>query len=183
MQNRAWCVLQVLSNQEKRVAQHLTSRGVEHYLPLYSERSQWSDRTVTLARPLFPGYVFTRFSTEKKLPIISTPGVVRLLGTEATHTVSEAEMSRIRQGLDGQCVLRPHPSVEAGTKVRILRGAFAGSEGVVCELRRKCSVVITLSATHQCFSLEVDLENIEVLDKPACEADDTTARANMQFAD
>ena len=65
-----WSALQVKTNQEKRVAQHLQIRSVEHYLPVYTERSRWSDRTVTLERPLFPGYLFVRLSGENRLPTI-----------------------------------------------------------------------------------------------------------------
>ena len=40
------------------------------------------------------------------------------------------------------------------------------SEGIVTELRRECKVIISLAATKQCFSLEVDLDEIEILRKP-----------------
>jgi hypothetical protein len=49
----------------------------------------------------------------------------------------------------------------------VLRGVFEGAEGVVTDLRQQCTVVMALSATSRCFSLEVGLENIEVLRKPA----------------
>jgi len=57
MTEHPWRVLHVIANHEKRVVQHLASRSLEHYLPLYSLKSQWSDRTVALERPLFPCYV------------------------------------------------------------------------------------------------------------------------------
>src|ERR1019366_5046267 len=80
MYQSPWHVLHVIANHEKRVAQHLSVRSLEHYVPLYTERSRWTDRSVDLERPLFTGYVFVRFSPESKLSIISTPGVLRLLG-------------------------------------------------------------------------------------------------------
>ena len=49
--------------------------------------------------------------------------------------------------------------------MRVNRGVFEGVEGIVTELRHQCKVVITLAATKQCFSLEVDLDDIEVLRK------------------
>jgi hypothetical protein len=45
-------------------------------------------------------------------------------------------------------------------------GVFAGAEGVVTEFRHQCRVIITLSAVRQCFSLEVALDDLEVLNKP-----------------
>jgi transcription antitermination factor NusG len=160
-----WHVLHVIANHEKRVAQHLTVRGLEHYLPLYTERSHWTDRTVVLERPLFVGYVFVRHSPQTRLSLISTPGVIRLLGDGENETVNAGEIARIRRGLASGCLLRPHPSVDVGTLVRVRSGIFDGVEGVVTEFRRSCRVVIALAAIRQCFSIEVDLQDIEVLRK------------------
>jgi transcription antitermination factor NusG len=156
-----WHVLHVIANHEKRVAQHLAVRSVEHYVPLYRMRSQWSDRSVQLERPLFAGYVFVRFSPRERLSVISTPGVLHLLGDSAGCEVSCAELDRIRQALAGGYTLLPHPWLEVGTRVRVRGGVFDGVEGVVTELRRQCSVIIELAAIRQCFSLEIGIDQVE----------------------
>lgn len=166
MLDSPWRVLHVVANHEKRVARHLTARSHEHYLPLYAVRSKWTDRVVDLERPLFAGYVFVRFQLESRLSVVSTPGVLHLLGGGAGEVVSVAEIERIRDGLASGCILRPHPAVSIGELVHVHRGVFAGVEGIVAELRQQCKVIITLAATKQCFSLEVDLDDIEVLRKP-----------------
>jgi transcription antitermination factor NusG len=167
MQSDAWFVLHVMSKHEKRVAQHLTARAVEYYLPLYAERSRWSDRTVQLDRPLFPGYVFVRNLNGSRIPVISTPGVLRLLGTNDCDTVSAGEIDRIREALARGYVLRPHPNLCVGMRVRLVRGMFEGVVGVVSELRRKSTVVIMLSAVEQSFSLEADFSDFEVIHETA----------------
>jgi len=68
-----WHVLHVISNHEKLVAQHLAVRFVEHYLPVYTERVKWTDRTVVAERPLFTGYVFVRFQPEAESPSSPLP--------------------------------------------------------------------------------------------------------------
>lgn len=158
-----WHVLHVSANQEKKAAQHLSIRAIEHYLPLYTERSRWSDRTVKLERPLFSGYVFVRFSPESRISVISTPGVIRILGNGSTDTVSSEELDRIRAGLASGYLLRPHPNVDIGTRVRVRSGVFEGAHGVVTELRQRCRVVLELAAVRQSFSLEVGWEDIEIL--------------------
>lgn len=163
-----WRVLHVISNHEKRVAQHLYARALECYLPLYHQRSRWTDRVVSLERPLFAGYVFVRrFAPEATLSVISIPGVLRLLGESERDTLSEAEIARIREGLASGCILRPHPGLALGSVVRVLRGVFEGAEGVVTDFRRQCKVVMALSATGQLFSLEVEVQDLEVLRRPA----------------
>ena len=158
-----WHVLHVTANHEKRVVHHLNARAVEHYLPLYTERSQWTDRTVQLERPLFAGYVFVRFSPRQKLSILSVPGVLHLLGGPGSPPVSAEEIERIRAALAQGYLLRPHPGLEIGKHVRVRGGIFDGVNGVITELRRECKVIIALSGAPQYFSLEIGIEQIELL--------------------
>jgi transcription antitermination factor NusG len=163
MRTNPWHVLHVNSNHEKRVAQHLIVRSIEHYLPLYTERVKWTDRTVVAERPLFTGYVFARFAPQSRITVISTPGVLRLLGDEERDLVTGEELDKIREGLSTGLLLRPHGCFEVGTRVRVRDGVFAGVEGVVTEFRHRCRVIITLSGVRQCFSLEVEQNGLEVL--------------------
>lgn len=160
-----WRVLHVIANHEKRVAQHLTAHSIEHYLPLYPDRSRWTDRWVTVERPLFTGYIFVRFS-QARLAAISTPGVIHLLGDNIRQTVNPEEIEKIRAALARGCPLRPHPAVDVGTLVRVRRGIFENAVGVATELRRQCKVVIALSGSGQCFALEVDLDDVDMLQTP-----------------
>ena len=117
----------MISNHEKRVTQHLVVRSVEHYLPLFTERVKWTDRTVVTERPLFSGYVFARFSPQSRISVISTPGVLRLLGDGERDMVRDEELTEIRDGLASGLLLRPHPSVSVGTRLRVRDGVFAGA--------------------------------------------------------
>ena len=163
MDQRPWHVLQVVTNHEKKVANHLAVRSLEHYLPLYTERSNWTDRRVILERPLFLGYVFVRFEPQSRKAALSVPGVLRLLGGSHGEMVSSEELERIREGLAKGCILRPHPNVSVGTPVRVQKGVFEGAEGVVMEFRRSCRVVISISALNQSFSLELAPEDVQVI--------------------
>jgi len=167
MHSNPWSVLHVISNHEKRVAKHLVVRSVEHYLPLYPERVKWTDRTVVAERPLFSGYMFVRFSTETRLPVVSTPGVLRVLGDGERDIVSSTELEKIRAGLASGLLLRPTPAVAVGTRVRVRSGIFSGTEGAVVELRHQCRVVIALAAVRQYFSLELNIDDLDVLTVPA----------------
>jgi transcription antitermination factor NusG len=161
MQENPWNVLHVTANHEKRVVQHLDNRAIENYLPLYRERSHWTDRSVQLQRPLFAGYVFVRFSPQQKLSVVSIPGVLHLLGGSGCHTVSCEELERIRVGLASGYVLRPHPGIAVGTNVRVRGGVFDGVCGVVRELRRECKVILALFPVPGCFSLEIGMEHLD----------------------
>ncbi len=177
MEQVPWHVLHVLSNREKRVVQHLAVRGVEHYLPLYRERVKWSDRTVVTERPLFPGYIFARFTPHTRIAAIAAPGVVRSLGDQEGDLICCDVLDKIREGLANGYLLRPHPGVAVGTRVRVRGCFFEGVEGIVTEFRQQCKVIIALSAVQQSFSLEVELSDVEVVKKSMTRASlVTTAR-------
>jgi transcription antitermination factor NusG len=182
LQESPWHVLHVRSNFERRVAQHLAVRVVEHYLPLYCERVKWTDRTVVTERPLFSGYVFARFRPDSRITVISIPGVVRSLGDEEGNLVSCAELDKIREGLSKGLPLRPHPNAFVGARVRIRCGIFEGVEGIVTEFRQQCKVILSLAAVQQSFSLEVDLGDIEMLKKPVVRHDPAISNAYRNWA-
>lgn len=179
MHDSRWQGVHVVASHEKRVAQHFASRGVDYYLPLYRERSRRTDRVALLERPLFVGYIFVRPFMADRLSIISSPGVLRLLGNGTEQTLSERELKAIQEGLAKGYILRPHPAVAVGTPVRVRRGIFDGVTGIVTELRRKCKVVIRMAAVEQCFSLELSCEELEVLGSPVSEPAPGLATAKL----
>jgi transcription antitermination factor NusG len=170
MPETSWWVLHVNSNHEKRVVQHLVARSIDCYLPLYSEHRRWTDRNVVVQRPLFAGYVFTRFTPQEHISVISTPGVFRVLGDAAHHRVSTDEMAKIQAGLAAGLSLRPHAGVPIGTRVRVCNGIFTGAYGVVKELRHPCRVVLSVVGVQQFFSLEVQMDDLEIVREPVARA-------------
>ncbi len=106
---------------------------------------------------------------QNRIAVLSTPGVLRVLGDQESDLVSDEELTKIRHGLEIGMPLRPHPGVALGTQVRVCSGVFAGVEGRVTELRRQCKVIVTLAAVRQFFSLEVGIDDLFVLKQPASE--------------
>src|SRR6267378_327195 len=62
-----WYAAYTSANHEKRVAEQLGVREVEHFLPLYESVRRWKDRRVTLQLPLFPGYIFVHMALRDRL--------------------------------------------------------------------------------------------------------------------
>jgi transcription antitermination factor NusG len=56
--NKGWHLLYTSSKQEKKVAEQLAARNINHYLPIVKTTRKWSDRIKTLNAPLFPSYLF-----------------------------------------------------------------------------------------------------------------------------
>lgn len=153
-----WYVLFVRSNQEKRVAQHLTDRSIQHFLPALDSVRQWRDRKVILSRPLFAGYVFVRLPLVERLKVLVVPSVVNLVGTaSAPSVVSDEEIQWIRCAVEhGKAEPHTYQTLKIGLWVVIKAGAMAGMEGILIRMQNNTRVLIALNSISRAFTVEVD---------------------------
>jgi len=153
-----WFAVYTASRHEKRVEQHLGSREIEHYLPLYRSRRKWSDGSkVTLDLPLFPGYIFVHIKSTERVRVLEVPGVLSIVGGVARKPtpLPDSEIDALRSGLPGRSA-EPHPVLKAGERARICRGAFSGMEGVVVRKANSLRVVLTMDLIMQSIAVEVE---------------------------
>jgi hypothetical protein len=75
-----WYALYTRHQHEKTVAELLTVKGFDTFLPLYTAAHCWKDRVKQLSLPLFPCYVFLRGPLERWLPVLTTPGIHTVVG-------------------------------------------------------------------------------------------------------
>ena len=61
-----WYAVYTKPRWEKKVAERLLEKGIDHYCPLNKVIRQWSDRKKAILEPIFKGYVFVR-TPEKKV--------------------------------------------------------------------------------------------------------------------
>lgn len=161
-----WFAVYTNCRHEKRVAQHLRQREIEHYLPLYRTLRRWRDGSrVTLDLPLFPGYLFVRIQRADRAGVLSVPGAVAVVGGTKREPapVEAAAIEALRKGLLERAV-EPHPLLTVGQSARICSGAFAGMEGVVQRKKNGLRVVLTLRQIMQSIAVEVDETDLEPLE-------------------
>lgn len=151
-----WYVLFVRSNQEKKVAEALRGRDVEHFLPCYKSLRQWKDRRVMLDIPLFPGYVFFHLSLAERTKALTVPNVVSLVGTRnQPSAISEEEIAWIRLGIEhGKA--EPYPYLKLGQRVLVTDGVMCGMEGILVRRRNNTRVVVSLDSIARSFVVEID---------------------------
>src|SRR5580704_16407215 len=115
-----WYAVYTSANHEKRVAEQLSVRNGEYFLPLYESVRRWKDRRVTLQMPLFPGYVFVRMALRDRLPVQQIPGVARLVGFDGTPAaLPDEEIDALRTSLESGVRAEPHPYLTVGRHVRL----------------------------------------------------------------
>jgi len=152
-----WYALQVRTRYERVVADHLTGRGFEWFLPLRKDRKRWSDRMKEIESPLFPGYLFCRFDTQNRLPILQTPGVVQIVGyNRQPISVDELEIAAIQTLVAAGVPNQPCSFVEIGDRVRIESGPLRGLEGILVESRGKHKFVLSVSLLQRSVAVEID---------------------------
>src|SRR5580658_6142018 len=91
--NEQWFALYVRSHFERTTEQCLKGKGYRAFSPFYQTFRKRTNRTAKLELPLFPGYVFCCFDSNKRLPILTTPGIVHIVG--AGNIPEPVELSEI----------------------------------------------------------------------------------------
>lgn len=152
-----WFALQTKLRYEGFVAKHLQGRGFEPFLPVYTCRRHWSDRVKELEQPLFPGYLFCRFDPAKRLPILTTPGLLQVVGTGKTPTpVDEQEIAVVQKIIQTGLPRQPWPFLKAGQTVRINFGPLAGLEGLVLSFKGRDRLVVSVSLLQRSVAVDLD---------------------------
>lgn len=160
-----WFALYTASRHEKRVAQHLSQREIEFYLPLYKSARKWADGSrVTLDLPLFPGYLFVHIRRSERSRVLGVPGALSVVGGTGGEPawLPDATIDALRSGLETR-LARPHPLLTVGQRVRIRSGAFTGFEGIVVRNKNGLRVVLTVEHIMQSYAVEVAFEDLEPL--------------------
>jgi transcription termination/antitermination protein NusG len=177
-----WYAIQVRSRFEFATGNILQSKGFELFVPRYRSKRRWSDRKVELDLPLFPGYIFCRFDARACRPIITTAGVVRIVGTSKMPSPLEAhEIEAVQRVVQHECKVEPHAFMTVGSRVRIQGGPLAGLEGIVTGHKNR-RLILSIALVQQSISMEVEDLGVAVIsssmqDEPAT----STTRAGFNL--
>jgi transcription antitermination factor NusG len=155
--DRRWFALSVTPRHEKIVSQMLYNKGFETFLPLYTRRHQYARRVRRFELPLFPGYLFCRLDSATRLPILTTPGVLRMLGTgRVPIPVEDGEIVSLQKASKAGAPMLPYPYWQSGQTGRITAGPLAGIEGIVVTEKNSVRLVLSVSLLQRSVLLEVD---------------------------
>lgn len=151
-----WYVAQTRSRHEKSAAQYLRGK-CEYLLPLYHTVHRWKDRTTEVQLPLFPGYIFVRIRIADRLKVLETPGVQRLVQFGGIPVPLREDELRAVRACDGSgAVIQPHPFLKKGKRVRVTRGPFVNTEGIVERWAKPFRVVLSIEMIMRSVVLEMD---------------------------
>jgi transcription antitermination factor NusG len=158
----AWWALYTRHQHEKTVTDMLTAKGFEVFLPLYDSMRRWKDRKKIVSLPLFPCYVFVRGGLNRRLQVVTTPGVHMILfHGENVAMIPDDEIDVIRKTIEGPYNVEPHPYLKVGERVRVIRGTLEGVEGVLLRKKNMCRLVLSVAMVAQSVAVEIDAADVE----------------------
>jgi transcription antitermination factor NusG len=146
-----WFALQVKPRHERTTALAIRQKGYQELVPAYLSRRKWSDREKDIELPLFPGYIFCCFDADIRAPVLTTPGVRRIVGAVEEHEISALKRLAI---LGARA--EPWPYLEAGAKIRLQAGPLAGVEGIVLAVKDARRLLISVTLLQRSVAIEVD---------------------------
>lgn len=159
-----WFALHVRSRFEVSVASHLYGKGYECFLPTFKSRRRWSDRVKEIEAPLFPGYLFCRFNVLDRFPIVTTPGLIQIVGfNRAPVPVTESEIAALQQLVSSKLRHEPWPYLKAGAKVMIEAGPLTGLEGIYIESKGSHRLVLSVTLLQRSVAVEIDSAYVRAL--------------------
>ena len=161
----AWFTIQTRYRFEKKVAAHLSDKGMEVFLPVRKETRAWSDRTKEVSVPLFPGYAFVRSdrSIVRRLLVLQTAGVLGFVSFAGTAAVVPSkQIEDLRLLLTKDVPFSLYPFIEVGRRVRIRGGCLNGVEGLLTQ-REKGKIVISIESIQRSLAVEIQGYEVEMI--------------------
>jgi transcriptional antiterminator RfaH len=144
-----WYVVHTQPQNELRAEFNLRRQGYTTYLPRYLRTRRHARKTETVARPLFPRYLFVGLdlARDRWRAIQSTFGVSNLVfAGDAPLAMPDGIIDEIkaREGDDGFVALGLPAGIGPGSRVRLIDGIFADAKGVLERIADETRVAILL---------------------------------------
>jgi transcription termination/antitermination protein NusG len=155
-------VVQARLRTERNVARILAERGYEEFLPVYRHfhtcaRRKTPAKNTYVERPLFPGYIFFRFTEYLNANVITVPGVIRIVGTrDGPLPVDDEEIAGLKRVVKLALDAKPCAFVTTGQVVRIGVGPLSGLEGIVLREKNRHQLILSVQLLQRSVAVEID---------------------------
>jgi transcriptional antiterminator RfaH len=155
-----WIVINTHPHREHLALENLHRQDFEAYCPMIRKRRSHARRVESVLRPLFPGYLFLRASTEQARwrPVLSTYGVRTIVRAgDALSFIDDGFIVGLKaREMDG-AIVRPANPYHIGQQVRVAAGPFDGLIATIIAMDEKDRLVVLLDMMNR--SIKVKLSN------------------------
>jgi transcription termination/antitermination protein NusG len=150
-----WHVLHTRSRQEKVLAEGLMAKGIAAFLPLLEVTRTYGRRKISVALPLFPGYVFLKGQLDEAYEADRTKRVANIIAVADQEKLTW-ELRNLSLALTARAPLDPYPYLRAGIKVEVRSGPFIGIQGIIEQRTKRDRLLLQIDVLGQATSLEID---------------------------
>lgn len=162
-ESRQWWCVYTISRREKDLMRKLRLHDTPFYGPVVPKRYRSpKGRLRTSFIPLFPNYVFIFASEQERYQAFTTNCISKctevLDSTQLVHDLQQIYYV-IQQGVP----LTPEAKLEAGDRVRVRNGPFAGYEGNVIRREGKTRFLLSIQFLEQGVSMAIDEGLLEAI--------------------
>jgi transcription antitermination factor NusG len=161
-----WYAVHTMARHEMRIAAQFEEKRVFTFLPLLRQIHRWSDRRSIVEVPMFGCYAFVRIAqtTEERLKVLRTPGVLAFVGSERRGTpIPDEQIESLRTAISENIPCFPHPFISAGKRVRIRGGSLDGVEGILVRQGKDQSLVVSMELLQRSVAIRVEGYDIELI--------------------
>ena len=156
-----WYAIRVKSNRERVTADALKGKNLEVLLPTKSDSRTGK---VVPETPLFPGYLFCKFDVHLRLPVLTVPGVVHIVGIgNVPLPIDPVEIAGVKALVESPLTIVPFPFLSVGQKVEIQEGPLRGVEGVVVAHKGERKMVVSVTLLQRSLAVALEPEWVSLL--------------------
>ena len=160
----SWYAIQTLPRHEKKIAAELHQKSIKSFLPLVTEKHQWSDRRVSVNTPLFPGYVFVRITQDQssRVAVLRTVGVRNFVGMRGMgDPIPDSQIDGVQAIVSKGVPFSSSTFINVGQRVRVRGGSLEGVEGIVTSVNGDKSLVISVDLIQKSLAIRITGFTIE----------------------
>ena len=128
----SWYVVQTKPRNEQRAQYYLEMEGVETLNPLMEAYRSKGGRSLMTLKPLFPNYIFARFTLERDYPKVRwARGVNKVLGRGGgPMPIGDEVVEEIKSRIGEDCVVKRAYNLKSQDTVKIKEGPLKDLMGI-----------------------------------------------------
>ena len=107
---------------------------------------------------------FCHFEADKRLPIMTTPGVASVVGFGgAPAEIDDREIESLQTLVASGLPCSPWPFLQSGQRIRVHAGPLCGAEGIVLKVKDEYRLVCSVSLLQRSVAVEIEQDFVTPL--------------------
>jgi transcription antitermination factor NusG len=159
-----WHAVWTRSRHESLVCSDLAAKGIDTFLPTFTQISRWSDRKKRIAWPLFPGYCFARFEPDHLSKVVRSTGVVAVLSNGGRPVpIPGFEIEALQRIVASGLPYDPCSQLIPGSRVRVVSGPLSGVVGRLVRKGVEDQLILAVDLLNSGARIQVSAWDIQPL--------------------